>query len=109
MSEEDFHKKHTEYSQLMKFPPFSISIKKVKEYHADFMKEEDRIFSEFESSKVWPARPFSTFEIKWDDDIEEARLYYKRYGGYNGRGDAREAAIKLNNLTEEDPDLPRLS
>jgi hypothetical protein len=109
MSEEDFHKKHVEYSKLMHFPPFSISKNKTDEYRNDFLKEEDRIFSELETSKVWPARPFSTFEVKWDDDIEEARLYYKRYGGYNGRGDAQEAAIKLNNLTEDDTDVPRLA
>jgi|LakMenE01Jun11ns_1017448.scaffolds.fasta_scaffold9946513_2 hypothetical protein len=106
MSDKDtFHEKHLEYSKLTKYPPFTISLKKAREFGNDFLKEEDRIFSEVDSGNedAW-ARAFSTMEVKWDDDIEEARLYQKRYG--DNILEARKAAMKLNNLTEDDKDVP---
>ena len=106
MSDKDaFHKKHAEYSKLLKYPPFTISLKKSGDFRGDILKEEDRIFSEVDSGNedAW-ARAFSTMEVKWDDDIEEARLYQKRYG--EDISEARKAAMKLNNLTEDDQDVP---
>ena len=82
MSDKDtFHKKHAEYSKLLKYPPFTISLKKSGAFRGDLLKEQDRVFGEVDSGNEdgW-ARAFSTAEVKWDDDIEEARLYQKRYG-----------------------------
>jgi hypothetical protein len=106
MSDKDtFHKKHAEYSKLLKYPPFTISLKKSGAFRGDLLKEQDRVFGEVDSGNEdgW-ARAFSTAEVKWDDDIEEARLYQKRYG--EDIGEARKAAMKLNNLTEDDQDVP---
>jgi hypothetical protein len=106
MSDKDtFHEKHVEYSKLQQYPPFTISLKKVREFNEDLLKEENRIFAEVDSGNedAW-ARAFSTMEVKWDDDIEEARLYQKRYG--KDVVEARKAAMKLNNLTEDDEDVP---
>lgn len=103
--EEVFHQKHIEYSQLKKYPPFSISLKKVTQFGEDFLKEEDRVFSEVNSgNKDGYSRAFSTLEAKWDDDIEEARLYRKRYG--DDIIQARKVAMKNGNLTEDDEDVP---
>jgi hypothetical protein len=106
MSDKDlFHKKHVEYSKLMQYPPFTLSLKKVREFNDDLLKEEDRIFSELDSGNEdgW-ARAFSTMEVKWGVDIEEARLYQKRYG--KDVVEARKAAMRLTKLTEDDEDVP---
>lgn len=106
MSDEDtFHEKHKEYSTLMQYPPFSISIKRAREFNADFLKEEDRVFSEVNAGNEDAySRAFSTLEAKWMDDIEEARLYKKRY--QDSPSEAREAAMKMANLTTDDEDVP---
>ena len=89
----------------MQYPPFTLSLKKVREFNDDLLKEEDRIFSELDSGNEdgW-ARAFSTMEVKWGVDIEEARLYQKRYG--KDVVEARKAAMRLTKLTEDDEDVP---
>ena len=44
MSDKDaFHEKHIEYSKLLKYPPFTISLKKSGDFRGDILKEEDRV------------------------------------------------------------------
>jgi len=106
MSDEStFYEKHTKYSTLVKYPPFSISIKKSNSFFDDLNKEEDRIFSEKSAGNEDAfSRAFSTIEVKWQDDIDEALLYQKRHG--NDIVAAKKAAMELNGLDEDDDDVP---
>lgn len=102
---ESFVDKHREYSILGKYPPFSISMKKRESYYADVIEEGNRIQSkEKAGDEDALERMFSTLEVKWNDDLEEARLYQKRYG--DDMVAAQKAAIKLNGLDEDDLDVP---
>ncbi len=89
-----FHGKHKELSILLDYPPFTISRTKRKEFQDGIISAEQ----EMTRTDKWD-RPFSTLEVKWDDDLEEARLYQKRYGNPY---DAQQAAMKLNNIVPDD-------
>lgn len=102
---ESFNEKHKEYSVLTMYPPFSISLKKSRDFKNDINQEEDRVLTaqSSEGDEAF-ARVYSTLEVKWQDDIDEARLYQKRYG--NKWMDAKKAALELNNLSADDDDVP---
>lgn len=107
MSEEmmqEFLTKHKEYSIIASYPPFSISLKKKRSYLDDLQSEENRILSKYRAGDDDAFdRMFSTLDVKWQDDLEEAKLYQKRY---NEPITAQKEAIKLNNLDPEDWDVP---
>lgn len=105
MNEETFNKKHREYSIYGNWPPFSISTKKRSEYLEDVANEDRRIVSKI-NTKDEDAfeRMYSTVEVKWSDDLEEARLYQKRYG--DGKIDAFLAALKIEGLEEDSDGVP---
>ena len=92
-----FQEKHQELSILCDFPPFSINRAKYNELTEAIVAEGKRIQAEGGS-----ARPFSTLEVKFQDDLEEARLYQKRY---SDRAEAQAAAVKLEGLTEDDENI----
>lgn len=92
-----FQDKHQELSILCDYPPFSISRAKHDELTEAIIAEGMRVQSEGGSS-----RPFSTLEVKFQDDLEEARLYQKRYGD---RVEAQDAAVKLEGLAEDDENI----
>jgi|688.fasta_scaffold798695_2 hypothetical protein len=100
--------KHEEYSSYMDFPPFTISRKKRDGFMDDVLKEEQRIISKMRSGDEDAfERMFSTVNVKWEDDIEEARLYQKRYGkDYEGKVEAFEKALELEGLDEDSPGVP---
>lgn len=106
---EDFVEQHREYSLILDYPPFSTSLKKRKEYQSDMKTEDERIISLVQAGdeKAYE-RMFSTLEAKWADDLEEARLYQKRYP--NNPEDAQKAVLKMegreNNTFADDEDLP---
>jgi hypothetical protein len=92
-----FQDKHQELSILSGYPPFSINRAKYKELADAIVTEGQRIQSEGGS-----ARPFSTLEVKFQDDLDEARLYQKRY---NNIVEAQDAAVKLEGLAEDDENI----
>jgi hypothetical protein len=100
----DMEKAHIEFSVIAQYPPFSISLKKQRPYLEDLNKEEARIVSEWkEGNPDAFRRMFSTLEAKWQDDIDEARLYQKRF---NSPTEAWEYYVKENSLDEMDRDVP---
>lgn len=105
MNEETFYKKHRKYSIYGDWPPFSISIKKRSEYLQDVANEDERIGSKI-NAKDEDAfeRIYSTVEVKWSDDLKEARLYQKRYG--KNKIDAFLAALKIEGLEENSNGVP---
>lgn len=105
---DSWKKKHEEYSFYNDFPPFTISRKKRDEYMEDVLKEENRILSKMRSNDEDAfERMFSTIDVKWEDDLDEARLYQKRYGiSYQGKVDAFEKALEVEGLDEDSPGVP---
>jgi hypothetical protein len=107
--EEDFVQKHKEYSLILNYPPFSTSLKKREEYASDIRSEDARIISLIQDNdeKAYE-RMYSTLEAKWADDLEEARLYQKRYP--NNPEEAQKVVLKMegreNNTFADDNDLP---
>lgn len=109
MAEEEFIQKHKEYSLLLDWPPFSTSHKKSDGYRDDVIAEDKRIMAAAEAGEDDAyERMYSTLEAKWADDLEEARLYQKRYP--NSRNEAKQAALKAegkeNQTWEDDSDIP---
>jgi len=106
---DEFMEKHKEYSLILNYPPFTTSIKKRDSYMEDAQKESSRIMNLAQAGdeKAYD-RMFSTLEAKWADDIEEARLYQKRYP--DNPEEARMVVLKMegreNNTFPEDDDLP---
>jgi hypothetical protein len=106
---EEFMQKHKDYSLILDWPPFTTSLKKRKEFKADVQKETGRILA-LANAKDENAydRMFSTIDAKWADDLDEARLYQKRYA--DNPEEAQKAVLKLegreNNDTMNDEDLP---
>jgi hypothetical protein len=106
---DEFMEKHKEYSLILNYPPFTTSIKKRDSYMEDAQKESSRIMTLAQAGdeKAYD-RMFSTLEAKWADDIEEARLYQKRYP--DNPEEARMVVLKMegreNNTFPEDDDLP---
>jgi hypothetical protein len=97
---DEFMEKHREYSLYMDYPPFSTSMKKTEEYREDCKKEIKRIFSLSDEEKE-DARMFSTVAAKWADDLDEARLYQKRYGdSLKGKEEAQKVVYKMENRIE---------
>lgn len=103
-----FLEKHKEYSIYADWPPFSTSYKKRSQYLEDVDSEIKRIASKINSSDDDAyERMFSTLEVKWQDDLDEARLYQKRYGSdRDAKIDAFLAALKAEGRTEDSPDIP---
>lgn len=107
--EEDFLQKHKEYSLILNYPPFSTSLKKREEYSGDIASEDQRIIALAQAGdeKAYD-RMFSTLEAKWADDLEEARLYQKRYP--DNPAEAQKVVLKMegreNNTFANDDDLP---
>jgi hypothetical protein len=82
--------KHKELGALLDYPPFSINRSKRREFSNDMLQEGIRIHRTGEID-----RPYSTMEVRWKDDIDEAILYQKRYGSPL---EAQDAAIELNKM-----------
>jgi hypothetical protein len=105
MNQEEFAKKHREYSIYANWPPFSISSKKRNEYLEDVANEDRRIVAKINADDADAFdRMYSTLEVKWQDDLEEARLYQKRYG--EEKIDAFLAALKIEGLEEDSDGVP---
>ena len=110
---DEFKEKHKEYSLYLDYPPFSTSRKKTEEYTEDCKKEISRIFSLSDEEKE-DARMFSTVAAKWADDLDEARLYQKRYGdSMKGKEEAQKVVYEMEgrieaikNHTDEDVYTP---
>jgi hypothetical protein len=104
---EEFMSKHKEYSLILDWPPFTTSLKKRKEYKQDVQKETERILSA-SGEEGGMERMYSTLEAKWADDLEEARLYQKRYA--DKPEEAQKAVLKMEGRENVDPmddgDLP---
>ena len=109
MFNEEFKQKHKEYSLILNYPPFTTSIKKRESYEKDVQGEINRIMTlaQADDEKAYD-RMFSTLEAKWADDLEEARLYQKRYP--SNPEEAQKVVLKMegreNNTFPEDDDLP---
>ena len=105
MNKENFIEKHKEYSIYGNWPPFSISSKKRNEYLEDVANEDKRIVSKINADDEDAfERMYSTLEVKWQDDLEEALLYQKRYG--EEKIDAFLAALKIEGLEEDSDGVP---
>ena len=101
----DFYEKHVEYSVLSSYPPFSISLKKREDYRDDLAAEDLRIASKIKAEdEDAMERMYSTLEVKWSDDLEEARLYQKRYG--KDQREAQKVAVEREGLDPEGLDVP---
>lgn len=94
---EEFMQKHKEYSLYLDYPPFSTSKKKSESYKQDVQQEISRILSLSDDEKE-DARMFSTVTAKWADDIDEARLYQKRYG--DNKEEAQKVVYKMEDRIE---------
>lgn len=89
-----FQDKHKELSILLDYPPFSIDRSKRENFRLGIIGEEERIRNTGDMS-----RPFSTLEVQLQDDLDEARLYQKRYGSPKK---AQDAALEMNNMSADD-------
>lgn len=86
---------HTEMSHLMDFPPFSTREDKgdskfrddVLAYEFKWNKEWTKAVAEDDTEEIESRTPYGDIIKKWSDDIDEARLYMKRYGA-TGKGKA---------------------
>jgi hypothetical protein len=101
----NFYEKHVEYSVLSSYPPFSTSLKKRDQYREDLTAEDLRIASKVNTEdEDAEERMYSTLEVKWSDDLDEARLYQKRYG--KDVREAQKVAIEREGLNPEGLDVP---
>lgn len=96
---EEFTSKHKELSILLDYPPYSINRSKYEELAKAIIEEGRRVMAEKSG-----ARAFSTLEVKFQDDLEEARLYKKRY---NDKKEAQKKAMELEGLSEDDPNVEK--
>jgi hypothetical protein len=78
---------HQEISFAMEFPPFSADITKKEEfmdavlaYTSDYMKKFKDAKESGDSKGMEKEVPFADIEKKYSAELEEARLYLKRYG-----------------------------
>lgn len=100
-----FADKHKEYSIVAQYPPFTTSFKKRTEFLDDMLKEEDRIMTKLRAGDEDAVdRMFSTVEAKWADDLEEARLYQKRYP--QDQKKAQQVVLKMEGKEIGDDDVP---
>lgn len=76
-------KPHRELSGLVSFPPFSIDAVKGSEFMAAILDDVQPDADE----------PFAEVTSKWAEEIEEARMYQKRYAGDDRA--ATQAASKI--------------
>ena len=101
---DDFLEKHREYSIILKYPPFSLSNKVRGEYRDDLQKEEIRLRSDFENGESDAFDDmFASIDTKWADELEEARMYQKRYSDPK---EAQAAGFKLHDIDPTDSDTP---
>lgn len=99
---QEFMEKHKEYSSFLDWPPFSTSLKKREEFKSDVKKEETRILNLANANDENAYdRMFSTIDAKWEDDLDEARLYKKRYA--DNPEEAQKAVLKLEGRDNVDP------
>lgn len=92
---------HKQLSLAIKYPPFSTSITKRNKYRDELLAEELKMNREGLESND---RPFAKFKVTWQDDIDESMLYMKRYG--DDYSDAKDAALKAENKSPDDNDVP---
>lgn len=101
-----YNKRHRELSALMDYPPFSINLQKHNDYIDEILAYSNRIDRQIAESGEIEDRPFSTFMAKWEDDIEEAELYKKRYG--KDLVGAQKAAAKTEGMKMTDNNIKPL-
>ncbi len=91
-----------DFSLILDWPPFTTSLKKREEFKEDVQKETKRILS-LANAKEENAydRMYSTVNAKWADDLDEARLYQKRYA--DNPEEAQKAVLKLEGRDNVDP------
>lgn len=97
--------KWKELSALFDYPPFTLyqdRLNKVLDVMNDVM---DEMNQERNKTNVTPdaEKVFAPVEDQFADDLEEARLYQKRYP--NSRRDAQRAAMKIDELKDDYPGL----
>ena len=74
---------HRELSHLLEFPPFSINSEQRQQFAHEFIHAIDDQEDD----------PYAEVMQKWADEIEEARMYMKRYP--NDSEAAKQAAAKI--------------
>jgi hypothetical protein len=99
---EEFMQQMKDFSLILDWPPFTTSLKKREEFKEDVQKETKRILS-LANAKEENAydRMYSTVNAKWADDLDEARLYQKRYA--DNPEEAQKAVLKLEGRDNVDP------
>ena len=91
-----------DFSLILDWPPFTTSLKKREEFKGDLQNETKRILA-LANAKEENAyeRMYSTVNAKWADDLDEARLYQKRYA--DNPEEAQKAVLKLEGRDNVDP------
>ena len=76
MAKPDYLLKFEELEEHLGYPPLSVFESKSTEYGNDLLSIMHG------SAELWKGEaPFAEVEEKWADEIEEAKMYKKRYGG----------------------------
>ena len=94
-----FQDKFKELDMLSDYPPYSLHENKWKSLN-DGMREEENRWKTADDK----TRAFSTLEVAQADDLDEARLYQKRY---NDPKEAQKAALELNGMTGDEPGVAK--
>jgi len=90
---------HTDLSIMMKYPPFSVYEDKRNSLRDAMMEASEEIALEMNKTDKAPENGYAKVMQKFANDIEEARLYQKRYGS-NWR-EAQKAAMKIDDIKED--------
>ena len=105
-------------SRLNQYPPFSTSMEKMEAFNdalnlaaSTINKKVATVLSggaEWGSPQFIKAfeGAFSALESEWQDDLDEATLYMKRYG--DDYLTAQEQALSIDGRKVSDPDVPTL-
>jgi|GEM_PF-1319276 len=97
---QQFTDRFNELMDLTDYPPFSINLEKHNEYREEVMAYSVKISEQIRESDAIEDRPFSTLMAKWEDDLDEAKLYKQRYGrDFVG---AQKAAAKNDGISMRD-------
>ena len=109
-----FMQEHTHLSQLMDYPPFTTSRKKLHEFEDALTAAYDVLAKKLGllEDEMGPGRDSAFKDVhlalvtKFISDIEEAELYQVRYGA--DIQSAQAAALEVEGKTLDDDDVPGL-
>lgn len=113
-----FGEAYNRLSKLNQYPPFSTSMEKMEAFNDALnlaaSTTNKKVAATLSGGAEWGSPQFSkafegafsALESEWQDDLDEATLYMKRYG--DDYLTAQEEALALDGRKADDPDVPTL-